>query len=690
MKTELQVIRLKEESQTLILETMKAVRPDYKMKEMHEYKAKHQSKNVSYWHDRGTLMIVGGRDYSYLPEMDSTEDALKSFAVMKLERLGFPRNHCTEALDHFKGSVELALYCLFDKYFPKDADHLAIDHPAAAVIEHTASELLEMREEELSSMQSIYDKMFEEKEKNRIWQFTLDMDYLGRHSPAAVKRQKEIDKFNRDKPTAAAKVAKKAPCPYHLKGHCKFGNKCRFSHLVDMRHLQQDQPEKVAMSFTMEIQFPAECKYPNEAPVIVMTTTCRDFPPLQLLRLTKMVVEKARELAQDGMCSIYFLADLLHNEEAVLEYLDMCRENFMHPLRSLFYTGATADTGGSGQSKKLTLASHYRKGQTSRDDPRNVSKDSRQKENLDIARRFATQQKSQKYEDMQKVRRSLPAWDKRHEILELLRSNQVIVISGETGCGKSTQVPQFLLDDWMERLQRRDFSHVEIVCTQPRRLSAIGVAQRVSDERTDRLGMSVGYQIRLENKVSSSTRLTFCTTGILLRRLQSDPMLESVTHIIVDEVHERSEESDFLLLILKELLVKRKDLKVILMSATLNATLFSKYFVRAPVLEIPGRTFPVEQIFLEDILEQSKFVLEADSYHCKKLTKKEQEELAKELAFAEVIAAGETPGRAIRDESLKLAEVFCRYKEYSKATCKSIYLMDPFKVNPDLIESVLM
>lgn len=90
-------------------------------------------------------------------------------------------------------------------------------------------------------------------------------------------------------------------------------------------------------------------------------------------------------------------------------------------------------------------------------------------------------------------------------------------------------------------------------------------------------------------------------------------MLDSVSHIIVDEVHERSEESDFLLLILKELLVKRPELKVILMSATLNASLFSNYFKDAPVMEIPGRTFPVEQIFLEDILGRCKFVLEADS-----------------------------------------------------------------------------
>lgn len=680
------MIRLKEESQTLILETLQAVRPNYQLRDIGEYTSKKQSKNVNYWQDRGTLVVLGGCDYSHRPELDTTEDALKSFAVMKLERLGFPRNHCAEALDHHAGDVDKALLCLCEKYFPLIDDS---NLPGSSV-EYCANELQESRDEEKSALESIYDKMFEEKERNRVWQFTLDMDYLAKFSVEAGKRQKEIDKFERNKPKAPP-ATKKQPCPYFMKGHCKFGNKCRYSHLVDTSHLQRDEaPDKFRMAFTMEIRFPENCKYPYEAPVLLLSTTCKDFPPILLLRLTKMLVEKSRELAQDGMCNLYFLCDLLHNEEIVLEYLATCTDNFLHPLRSLFYTGSAADAV-TGNVVKGVLASHYRKGATSRDDPRSTSKAAHLKEDLDILRRFTSQQRTPKYEEMQRVRHSLPAWGKRDEILELLRSNQVIVISGETGCGKSTQVPQYLLDDWMERLQKRkDSSHVEIVCTQPRRLSAIGVAQRVSDERTDRLGATVGYQIRLENKVSSSTRLTFCTTGILLRRLQSDPLLESVTHIIVDEVHERSEESDFLLLILKELLVKRKDLKVILMSATLNADLFSKYFVKAPVLEIPGRTFPVEQFFLEDILERAKFILEADSHFCKKLTKKEQEDLMRELEFADVTSAGEAPGRSIRDESLKLAEVFCRYKDSSKATCKSIFLMDPFKVNPDLIEAVLM
>lgn len=125
----------------------------------------------------------------------------------------------------------------------------------------------------------------------------------------------------------------------------------------------------------------------------------------------------------------------------------------------------------------------------------------------------------------------------------------------------------------------------------------------------------------MESKVSSKTRLTFCTTGILLRRLEYDPQLKSVTHILVDEVHERSEESDFLLLILRDLVKIRKDLTVILMSATLNADLFSEYFGKVPVLEIPGRTFPVEQFFLEDVIEMTNYVMEENGRFSRKVKK---------------------------------------------------------------------
>ena len=130
-----------------------------------------------------------------------------------------------------------------------------------------------------------------------------------------------------------------------------------------------------------------------------------------------------------------------------------------------------------------------------------------------------------------------------------MASNQALVVSGETGCGKTTQVPQFLLDDMIESERGASCS---IICTQPRRISAVSVAERVADERGEKIGQSVGYQIRLESKKSASTRLLFCTTGILLRRLQGDPELRGVSHVVVDEAHERDLNIDLTLMVLRD------------------------------------------------------------------------------------------------------------------------------------------
>ena len=139
-----------------------------------------------------------------------------------------------------------------------------------------------------------------------------------------------------------------------------------------------------------------------------------------------------------------------------------------------------------------------------------------------------------------------------------------------------------------------------VVCTQPRRISAIGVATRVAEERGETCGRTVGYSIRHESMASRDTMLLFCTTGTLLRRLEGDPTLRSVSHVFVDEVHERGLESDFLLLALKDLMPKRPDVKIVLMSATMDTERFSAYFGGAPIFKVPGRTYPVKTLYLED------------------------------------------------------------------------------------------
>lgn len=161
---------------------------------------------------------------------------------------------------------------------------------------------------------------------------------------------------------------------------------------------------------------------------------------------------------------------------------------------------------------------------------------------------------SREFERRKRDRAGLPAAKAKADFLEMARRSQVVLVSGETGCGKTTQIPQFLLEEWEEGTGPDEF---RVLVTQPRRIAAVGVAQRVADERCEKVGMGVGYKIRGESKAGTDTRLLFCTTGLLLRRMQGDPHLEELTHLVVDEVHERHLDADFLLALLIGILPKR-------------------------------------------------------------------------------------------------------------------------------------
>ncbi|XP_020590261.1 DExH-box ATP-dependent RNA helicase DExH7, chloroplastic isoform X2 [Phalaenopsis equestris] len=228
--------------------------------------------------------------------------------------------------------------------------------------------------------------------------------------------------------------------------------------------------------------------------------------------------------------------------------------------------------------------------------------------------------KNPKYMKMLESRAALPIAKLKDTFLQLLHDNDVIIVSGETGSGKTTQVPQFILDDMIKSGLG---GCCNIICTQPRRIAAISVAKRVTDERCEPSpggdGSLVGYQVRLDSARNERTKLLFCTTGILLRKLASDKDLAG-TYVIVDEVHERSLLGDFLLIILKSIIKRqsscnscRSKLKVILMSATFDSSLFSKYFGHCPIISVEGRTHPVSTFHLEDIYEKLEYLLPSDS-----------------------------------------------------------------------------
>jgi HrpA-like RNA helicase len=170
--------------------------------------------------------------------------------------------------------------------------------------------------------------------------------------------------------------------------------------------------------------------------------------------------------------------------------------------------------------------------------------------------------------------------------------------------GKSTQVPQFLLDA---------NPTCSIVVTQPRRISAIAIAERIVEEQGQgSVGDLIGYQVRLESAVTADTQLVFMTPGVLLRKMQSSPQLSEYTHIIIDEIHERDKYQEFLLIVLRDLLPVRTDLRVVLMSATLQTVALVDFFaahgLQPAVVEMEGRMFPVQEFFLEQVLEMTGYI----------------------------------------------------------------------------------
>ncbi|KAJ0446580.1 putative RNA helicase [Helianthus annuus] len=224
----------------------------------------------------------------------------------------------------------------------------------------------------------------------------------------------------------------------------------------------------------------------------------------------------------------------------------------------------------------------------------------------------ARMQSDRNLKQITESRSKLPIASFKDVITSTVESNQVVLISGQTGCGKTTQVPQYLLDYMWSKGEE-----CKIVCTQPRRISAVSVAERIASERGEAIGQSVGYKIKLDTKGGRHSSVVFCTNGVLLRILVHagntlagkeksaktvKDAFPDITHIIVDEIHERDRFSDFMLTIIRDILPIYPHLRVVLMSATLDAERFSQYFGGCPIICVPGFTYDVKRFYLEDVL----------------------------------------------------------------------------------------
>ncbi|XP_069697285.1 probable ATP-dependent RNA helicase DHX34 [Periplaneta americana] len=209
---------------------------------------------------------------------------------------------------------------------------------------------------------------------------------------------------------------------------------------------------------------------------------------------------------------------------------------------------------------------------------------------------FKQKEKFTKLRKLRETQQNLPVTQYRDQIVTAVKNERVVIIAGDTGCGKSTQVPQYLLKA----------GYKKIACTQPRRIACISLSKRVAFETLNEYGSEVGYQIRFERRKTQHTRIVFITEGLLLRQVSTDSSLSSYDVLVLDEVHERHLHGDFLLGVVKCLLYQRPELKVLLMSATINIELYKNYFAElATIIQVPGRLYPI-QLYYRPISSEEK------------------------------------------------------------------------------------
>ena len=389
--------------------------------------------------------------------------------------------------------------------------------------------------------------------------------------------------------------------------------------------------------------------YPDVLPVLTVQSPCVPGPCMK--HLTEIIVQNITQL--QGQPVLYEIIS------CITDNVDISVEKMLGEVKE---TTILESTEGSTGTATVGNAIHGQVASKKSSRGFTLSVSQRKEENNRLSSWQSKLSTSKDCSKMQQQRQRLPAAAMKDDVITAIENNTVTIIMGSTGCGKSTQIPQFILEN---AIAENRAGECNIICTQPRRISAIGLASRVAQERFESVGSTVGYSVRLDSKQSKQTRIIFCTTGVMMRRLLGDPELKSISHIILDEVHERTIESDLLLFLLKRLIVEKKNphLKIVLMSATAEARLFEQYFMgigpkNPPVISIPGFTHPVQDFFLEDIVEKTRYQLSKSSKWAKKNIRK--------------------------DDEVPMLE-----GQYSDVTSKTMALLDETVINTDLIEKLV-
>ncbi|KAH7318664.1 P-loop containing nucleoside triphosphate hydrolase protein [Stachybotrys elegans] len=528
---------------------------------------------------------------SWNPYGVSMSKAEKDAVVLELTKLGFRKSHVVEAVEYCKDREETLEWLLI--HVPEDdVPRWALPETYAAGISIGATNLkregaikrlsqtgysIELCTRTLDQCQGDENKAAE------MLQSILLSSTVGEQ-----KEEEDTDDFlDMGSPEEQWEDEVSSLESMYGEGFTRDGDKMIQIRLESVKNGKQGEVE----TFLQVRRAPG---YPRQLILAIVA----NLPSYIKLSIIRKALEYVQESLRDEPMKIFL----------VMDWIQQNINNIIENPGKL--VDISAVSSGAAETEPRSALSHRKKKQGPGKAIQWVT-DARSKE------RWLRRQESPALQDMVSKRKKLPAWRVREDIVNIVHDNHVTIISGETGSGKSTQSMQFILDD----LYNMGFGEcANIIVTQPRRISALGLADRVAEERCTRVGEEVGYAIRGESKRSKDTKITFVTTGVLLRRLQTSggriedvvASLADVSHVVIDEVHERSLDTDFLLNLIREVMRTKKDmLKLVLMSATLDAATFKDYFasegLSVGTVEIAGRTFPVEEFYLDDVIRMTGF-----------------------------------------------------------------------------------
>ena len=450
-KVEMQKLHMSVENQELIKAALVDIRGDLDLKKATSYWDSGRRLDHGYWMKDNQLLVRGGVDYSQPQSGDGdgedggeTRPGETSFGLQKLLGIGYHKSRCVSVLSRTGGDVGAALELLMTESFGLSFDEEEDTGTGPGEIvssnmddnldhEHFDQNLEEQKQDEKMALESIYESLFTEKIPGKVWELRLTLKHLLKYLP----KDKNSEFKNSEKP------GDKNVCPYFLAGYCRFGRRCYKKHVkpetaqkVDDDHLTGKKDEQV---FIIELRFKAGSKYPHDPVIVTLTTPLSKFPRSACMKITARLMEESKICAKDGAPSTFSIVSILEDVAEIDRVLNGGEHKLCLPVPEGNITGGQEDERSVSGSNGDALFSALQRPSNTEDRTKAKHKQMLLT-NRKMKSSYMKKLVSGEVGKFDKARQGLPAWKEKDNIISLLRKSQVVVVSGMTGCGKSTQV----------------------------------------------------------------------------------------------------------------------------------------------------------------------------------------------------------------------------------------------------------